>query len=162
MAKNYSDLGNGSLEIEIGTKKFKCAALTLGDLAQAETFIKSARLEAFLNQTRLVKGHNLPDNVRGVAIGSIMNTPVSVGDILGEFSGQLYILYMSLKRGGTPLGDFDSFKATVVDLDLTLLMEVVAHVTKLNKHIEDEKDTDSPLDQSSQTFTIEKVETFGS
>jgi len=139
--------------VRLGNREFVVSPLTPHDFAEAEAFVRNDRLNAFMEQTRLVKGVNLPDTVRGVAMAGILNRPVSLDEVLSSFTGQLYLLYLSLKKLNPGL-TFEAMKS-MGPTDIKLISTIMLQITGLGG-MSGEEGEQSPLGTSELTSTGEK------
>lgn len=140
VAESVSEAVSVPTEIKLGECSYSLSPLTVHDFALIEASTRNERLEALLQQTRIVKGVNLPDAVKGKAIAEIMSTPVSLVDVLPTFSGQEQLLFHSMKKTRPDL-TLDMMK-TIPPMDIAVLSKIVAEITGLK--VEEETE-DSPL-----------------
>ena len=144
--------------IQVGDKALMLSSLTPRDLASAEQYIRNERLQDFLEQTRAIKGVNLPDRVRGCAIGEIMNSVVMLSDCLRSFSGQMFLLFRSAAHNH-PEMTFDSFMKIAGQVDIASLSSIMMQITGLPT--EEDTDNTDPLGTNDSTSTGEtSVQTF--
>ena len=142
-----------TLTVNIDGKAFELSELTIKDFADAEQFIKQERFEALLDWTRRIKGVNLPDNVRAKAIAEVMTTDVPLHEVMSTFSGQLYLLYLSLRKKDPEITL--AYLKDKLEVEAILdFVQLVAHITGLiDMTQESEKEGDNPLSTRRTTST---------
>lgn len=90
------DFSDAPARIMIGDKEYAIPPLTMGDRFNAEQHIRDDNLSRFL---RLTQNTPLPDAVRGNALAEITCKPVSSEQLISTSANQLYLLYLSMRRG---------------------------------------------------------------
>lgn len=136
------------IKVKVGDKELEVHQLRIEDFCAAEEYIRNQRLDAFLKQTRMV---NLPDAVRAKTMAEILNRPVSLDEILSNVSGQVYLLYLSLKRGN-PQITADYVRTQLEPTAIKTLSQILWVITGLVDELEEEKEP-NPLEV--RTFTTE-------
>jgi len=105
--------------VTVGDKEYTMHPITPGDIAKAQRFIKDRRLADAMRATRNVP---LSDNARAKMIADIANFDIDVATIFTGFTGQLYLVWLSVcKSGEKPARGYDEFEASVEQVDVTTL-----------------------------------------
>ena len=102
-------LGDGTVEVEIGGRKYKASPLRVGDFSKFRAWVKDKRLTSFLKAAETAKLD--PDSISKTADKLLSSVPevkegkdgeVEVSDsILDEMrteEGMLHLIFLSIKR----------------------------------------------------------------
>ena len=146
-----SDAIATSIKVKLGETDYEVTQLEPNDFAEAEAFIRNDRLSAFLEQTRLIQGINLPDAVRAQTMAAILNQPVSLNEVLETSLGNIFLLYLSLKKKSPGL-TFEQVKR-MLGTNISLLSDLMLEITGLREKAEEVGAV--PLGTSDSTSTTE-------
>ncbi len=143
-------LASGGWEVVLADdKKVTIHELRMEDFVAAEAWVRSERLNAFLEQTRQVRGINLPDEVRAKAMAEIINKVVSFDEVITCISGQLYCVYRSLARED-PQINLAWVHENLSKMEINVLSDLVFEITGL---IKKEVEEEGPLETQDSTST---------
>lgn len=122
------DFSKEPITVTINDAAHEIHPLRMSDFAKAQRFMKNQSFAVFLEQTRTIP---LDAEDRGVALARIATTPVTLPDILRSREGELYLIFLSLKRGDNGLG-WEWLRDNLPPLDvyvLSKLMDVINGLT---------------------------------
>jgi len=94
--KSLSDVTGKGIKIEIRGKEYELSVLTIDDLAEFESYIKSQRLRSFLEAT---EGLDEKIRIEGISkITSMHLTPEEMTEEMRSISGTRFFLWCSLRK----------------------------------------------------------------
>jgi hypothetical protein len=123
-----SDAFKTPTTITVNEHEYTLAPLQMDDFAACETYMRSVRLNAYLEATRNVP---LPPEERAKATAEIVSKPVPLGEQLASPDGQLYLLWRSISRTNGAMPFKDLRKQTTADV--TLLGKLMLVITGLER-----------------------------
>lgn len=100
MGHSMVEFSSATAEITIEGKAYKLSPLTMKDRADAERRIRDRRISHMLER---IATAILPNEVIGKAIAEIECNSVSLDELLDTYESRIYLLFLSLKRGGNSL-----------------------------------------------------------
>lgn len=121
-----------AVTVNVGDKEFTIHELRMEDMAAAEQHILNQRLDTLLEQTRTVSHAHMPDNVRSKAIAEVLSNPVSFDEVLSTVTGQLYLLYRSIRRGDSKLG-YSEFLNGLENVSIAFLSQIMFDISGLER-----------------------------
>ena len=142
MAEDSLAAAAGSpIKLKLGDKEYELTPLTVGDLADFEAYVKSARLRLFLQNV----GETAPE-MRSSVIASIINSPVSssaVGEEMKTLSGVRFLLYCVLRKKNPHM--------TLEDAGALINMENLSSISSIIQGVGAGEISDGPFDQPEET-----------
>lgn len=128
-----------------GSRTYDLRVLRTGDNAKAKKFLRSSRMNAYLEETRFVV---LSDAERAATMAEIVCRPIPLTVIWGDSEGELYLLWLAIKHNDPPI-TWEWVLNEMPPLDRQILSDVLFYVCNVKKL--DEGDTKNPLEAKTAT-----------
>ncbi len=127
-----------------GSRTYDLRVLKIGDNAKAKAFLRSSRINAYLEETRKVL---LSDAERSATMAEIVCRPIPLTAIWGDSEGEAYLLWLAIRHNDPPI-TWEWVLNEMPPFDRQVLNDVLFHICNVAKPTEESTD---PLDAKTDT-----------
>lgn len=135
-------------------KTYELHPLTFGDYCAAQNWVKKQHMDMLLGT---ICGVPMDDRVRAITIAEVAQSQVSLAEVMSTKEGELYLLYLSLKRGDAQCS-FEQLRDSLPPLSILIMTRIVNHITGFSDPVTEGAD---PLAGTTITAKSSKAETTG-